>query len=169
MARMHALLSGERWRSVAVRTLVEALVPAEASQAFRLEGPDIFVPPRQATALAMVVHELITNSLKYGALGAPTGRVWVEWTLAECNGDSRVRWTWREAGGSPITTEPTPGIGTSLIQGLTRSELRGSVELGYGPDGAEHVFDLTLDSLDSTNEPSLARPGHRGAGFTVAR
>ena len=70
-----------------------------------------------------------------------------------------------------------PGIGTSIIEGLTRSELRGTVDLSYERHGAQHVFDLTLDSLErpdgspdeALDDPALVGDGHGDPAFAVAR
>jgi two-component sensor histidine kinase len=112
-----------------------------------LNGPDASIAPRQVTALGMVLQELMANSLKYGALKSPTGRVDVQWNVVDAaeGANRRLELTWRESGGPPIDAAPAPGQGTGLILGFVRSELRGMAELSYPPQGAAHRFQLNLD------------------------
>ena len=98
-------------------------------------------------ALGMVLQELTANSLKYGALSRPAGRVELRWSVgprSELHGQPFVL-SWREIGGPPIEVAPKDGQGTGLIQGFVRTELRGRLELSYPTDGASHSFFLHLD------------------------
>jgi PAS domain S-box-containing protein len=145
MAAVHTLLSGTNWSPVALRDLILALAPPDAVQRLQLEGEDAVIPPRQAPALGMVLHELMVNSIKYGALGAPAGQVRLGWRT-EGLGGSQLRIAWAESGGPAPNGRPEPGLGTSLIEGLMRSELRGTAQLHYPPEGARHELAIALDA-----------------------
>ena len=80
MTNAHALLSRGRWKGVYVADLVRReLEPCIGACDATVEGPDVLLPEEATQALAMVLHELVTNSAKYGALSAPRGRVCVRW------------------------------------------------------------------------------------------
>jgi two-component sensor histidine kinase len=93
-------------------------------------GPRIELPADTARAMALVIHELITNAAKYGALAAPTGRVNVRWT-AEGRG---VALDWIEAGGPQVQTPADYGFGSRLVV-RTLQALSGSVEPHFDPAG----------------------------------
>ncbi len=161
MSTAHMLLTRSHMAPLDLRSLITALVPAETLPCIDLAGPDIFVSARQSTALGMVMQEILTNSMKYGSLGTLGGRVQVTWRLtgenASC-GPIELELTWTESGGPPIPENMTPGVGTTLINGLVRAELRGRAELAYPHAGAAHRLLLRLDRPDGeTSEMNSCR------------
>ncbi|MEO1129997.1 MAG: PAS domain S-box protein [Planctomycetota bacterium] len=153
MARVHAMLSEARWEGVGLAELIGALRPPECLGDLRAEGPAVSIPARQASPLGMIVQELVSNSLKHGALGAAGGIVDVGWDI---NDDAVLSMSWMERGGPPIVGDPTRGVGTGLIEGFARFELRGDVELRYHADGVHHTITMRLDDQTSGGEhPSL--------------
>lgn len=156
MARVHAMLSQSRWTSLDLREIIEAMRPPEAPGHINLDGPDVRIPVRQATPLGMTVQELMSNSLKHGALSAAGGALAIRWgTDAHSDGQARrALWIdWRESGGPSVDTSPDPGLGTSLIEGFCRFELGGDVELGYSPDGVRHTIRIVLDDTTREEDP----------------
>ncbi len=149
MSSVHDLLSQGHWASLDLRHLIRSLLPLDLSSRVDLDGPDARIAANQSTALGMVLQELIANSLKHGSLTVPAGTVTVRWDLAPVDDDSagaqQLILNWIESGGPPVQPQRTPGIGTGLIQGIVRSELRGQVELGYPVEGARHHFELQLE------------------------
>ncbi|WP_374273819.1 hypothetical protein [Brevundimonas sp.] len=96
-------------------------------------GPSILLPPEAALALCMCLHKLTTNSLKYGALSRPEGRVDVRWSLTQ---DAGLSFQWWGTRGGPRVTPPTrQGFGSRLMERLARHELNGEIERIYEPDG----------------------------------
>jgi hypothetical protein len=73
-------------------------------------GPDVTLSPKLATSLGLVLHELLTNATKYGALSVPQGVVDLRWDLAEDDGQRRVHLTWTERGGPPVTARNTRAL-----------------------------------------------------------
>lgn len=155
MSVVHALLSREHWQAVDLRQLILTLAPVGAQQALRISGPAVAVVPRQATALGMVVQELLVNSLKYGVLANTAGgggHIDVQWSLdphPRNEGERSLRLRWRERGGREISEPVSAGVGTGLVQGLVRTELRGEAILDFPREGASHEFTIVLDA----NEP----------------
>jgi two-component sensor histidine kinase len=93
----------------------------------------------------MVLHELVTNASKYGALSVPEGRVSVSW---ECrnSGDAAAVLiiVWRERGGPPTSAPSQYGYGTSLICDLIPHELGGAVDLAFSSDGVSCTIEIPL-------------------------
>lgn len=147
MAGIHALLSRAQWKPVEISALIQAVLPAMPPGRIRLDGPPVAVPLRQTTALSMVLHELATNSAKYGALSSPAGCIMITWRPMAISAAGRtIELTWVEEGGPSVPPKPTPGTGSGLIEGLCRAELRGRAELRYPPEGVSHKLTLLLDA-----------------------
>jgi two-component sensor histidine kinase len=91
-------------------------------------------------SLSMVFHELATNSAKYGALSAPTGRVKVAWRIGP--DVELLTITWEETGGPPVAAPSKPGFGTRLIDSSIRRELKGVPRFDFRTEGL--VFEATL-------------------------
>jgi len=84
----------------------------------------------------MVIHELVTNAAKHGALSCPDGSVSVSWDRTGTDVAAILTITWRERGGPPIKAPVRSGYGSSLIRNLIPHELGGTVDLTFLPDGA---------------------------------
>ena len=104
MATAHSLLSQSRWQGVGLADLVRSqLAPYATDANMTISGPDVMLTAAATQAVAMVLHELVTNAAKYGALSTPGGRVSVSWDRRP-NGDATANLmiVWRELGGPPI-------------------------------------------------------------------
>lgn len=146
MAVAHALLSERKWRGVGVADIVcHQLAPYAANANTTICGPDVALTAAATEALAMVMHELVTNASKYGALSVPEGRVSVSW---ECrnSGDAAAVLiiVWRETGGPPTSAPSHYGYGTGLICDLIPHELGGAVDLAFSSDGVSCTIEIPL-------------------------
>ncbi len=153
MSTVHGILSRSRWHAVDLQTLIQTLMPADLLHRVRINGPVALINPRQATAFGMVLQELIANSLKYGSLSQPGGNIDTAWSIkntAEPT-ERKLFFTWKEIGGPRPASTPAASQGTELILGFARIELRGSVELTYPPQGAQHKFVSILDPVKESN------------------
>ena len=93
----------------------------------------------------MVLHELSTNAVKYGALSAPLGKVTVEWTrTSEASGD-RVDLNWRESGGPAAPAPEQRGFGLRLIERETSYNLRGRATVTFAVTGVEAQISFSLE------------------------
>jgi PAS domain S-box-containing protein len=136
MAAAHALLGQSRWYGVGLTDLTRRqLAPYTTDANTRISGPEVMLTAVQTQALAMVIHELVTNAAKYGALSSPAGRVSVGWDLTGA-GSSVLTITWREVGGPPVATPVQCSYGSSLIRDLIPHELDGTVDLIFQAEGA---------------------------------
>jgi two-component sensor histidine kinase len=146
MAVAHELLSQNKWQGVRVADIVRHQLAPYATKANTTTcGPDIALTAAATEALAMVLHELVTNASKYGALSIPEGRVSVSW---ECrsSGDAATVLiiVWRETGGPPVAAPSQKGYGTSLICDLIPHELGGTVDLMFLREGAFCTIGISL-------------------------
>lgn len=147
MATAHSLLSQSRWHGVGLTDLVRnQLAPYATDANMTISGTDVMLSAAATQALAMVLHELVTNAAKYGALSTPGGRVSVSWDRRP-NGDApeNLVIVWRELGGPPIAAAIQSGYGTSLIRDLIPHELGGSVDLVLASDGACCSIEIPLE------------------------
>jgi PAS domain S-box-containing protein len=137
MAAAHSLLSQTGWLSVGIEALVrDQLAPYASAGNIEIRGSDVMLAPVTVQALAMVLHELVTNAAKYGALTVPTGRVSVSWDLRSSGSAStNLFFTWQEAGGPPSVPNIQSGYGTKLIRELVPFELAGTVDLAFAAGG----------------------------------
>lgn len=139
LSAAHDLLTRTGWREADMGALVAASVGAHGDRVDRA-GPEVALAPHTAVGLSMVFHELATNSAKYGALSAPTGRVEITWRLDPVT--DVLGFTWRDVGGPPVTPPGRPGFGTRLIEGAIRREQKGQTRFDFRPDGL--VFEASL-------------------------
>jgi two-component sensor histidine kinase len=87
--------------------------------------------------IVLVLHELATNAIKYGALSTPAGRVGLVFTTEAPGGDTLpvLAMTWTEAGGPPVKAPEQRGFGTLFIERLTRRQTSGEAALNWEPQG----------------------------------
>lgn len=107
-------------------------------------GDKVSVATRAATPMALVFHELATNSAKYGALSVPEGKI--EVTLVTRDGSVRV--CWRERGGPTVTPPEDEGFGSRLLRMSVQSQLNGSIDHRWLPEGLEVDLIIPLASLE---------------------
>jgi two-component sensor histidine kinase len=162
MADAHALLSRGRRQSVNLAHLVrQELAPCAAAANTTFAGPDIFLTADAAPPVASVLHELVTNAAKYGALSNPEGHVSVQWRQRD---NGRVAGPlvidWEETGGPPVPASIPPGYGTSVIKELIAYELGGVVDLVFAPEGVHCRLEIPRKWLnDADRAPSKPHEG----------
>ncbi|MGN2243749.1 PAS domain-containing protein [Frateuria sp. GZRR33] len=145
LSRAHDILTRESWGRAPLAEIVrEAIAPYRDQHHDRLhaEGPPVWLPPRHALAFAMVLHELGTNAVKYGALSNQDGRIDIQW---QANGTLRLTWT--ESGGPPVEPPGGRGFGSRLIERGLRHEIGGRVTLDFAPAGVVCTIEVPLDGL----------------------
>ncbi len=128
------LISGRENQDIEIASLLtRALNPFRQSEAdqFLLEGQNSSVQSRIAFVLGLALHELATNSVKYGALSVPEGRVKVSWSTS----DTEFRLDWIEMGGPHVTPPTRKGFGTRLLSGALLTNVKGTANLAYDPSG----------------------------------
>jgi two-component sensor histidine kinase len=150
LGRFHALVRAHEFafsenKNIPLQHVVErTLEPyTSLSSAVLIEpGPPVVLAPGQLQPLSLILHELATNAVKYGALSAPNGQIRVGWTV-ETDDAQRLRLDWQEVGGPPASAPTSTGFGTRLIQ-VAAAELGGHPELAYGPEGLKAEILVSL-------------------------
>jgi two-component sensor histidine kinase len=97
-----------------------------------VEGPSIKLDGPAVTAVSMILHELCTNAMKYGALSSPQGRVLLNWSASAGGGFTLE---WRESGGPDVIRPEREGFGTWLLRRMVADTLAGSIDLRYHSSG----------------------------------
>ena len=151
MAVAHELLSQGNWLGVRLADLVRhQLAPYATDANTATSGPDIALNAAATEALGMVLHELVTNASKYGALSIPEGRVSVSW---ECRNSDDATFgliiLWRETCGPPVSAPCKSGYGISLICELIPHELGGTVDLAFSSEGVSCTIEIPVKQLGS--------------------
>jgi two-component sensor histidine kinase len=126
----HDVLFAKGWGGAHVQDIAAAtLAPLVGDGRLEVTGPDLAIGAHSAVSLALVLHELATNAMKYGALSNAEGRILLNWDFA---GDA-LSLTWRETGGPAVSPPQRLGFGSRLIDmGLSP---QGSVQRRYLPEG----------------------------------
>lgn len=140
LARAQTSLAQRQWHGAPLRDVLEgALSTVAESQAYRLNGPDLMLPPEQVQPLGMLVHELATNARKYGALSAPGGHLAIDW-----RGGHTGELVWQELGGPVVSVPRNAGFGSRLIQQLAQ-QIGADVHYDWRAEGL--VLRLSGDRL----------------------
>lgn len=142
LARAHQLLVGQVWQDVAITSLCERVLGAEVSAGrARFGGPELLLKAGQVLGLSMILHELYTNAIKYGALCNDQGRIDLDWSI---DGEMIVL-VWREHG-APCEKQDTPssGFGQRMIAMSVKSDLNGTIERDWSPDGLTATLTFPL-------------------------
>ncbi|MEE4455115.1 sensor histidine kinase [Novosphingobium resinovorum] len=153
----HDLLTQQDWDAVELRNVVErALRPflQEDKERFTIAGPNLRLSSTQALLIAMTLHELGTNAVKYGALSNADGRVEVRWELAEQGGGGRLGLHWREAGGPAVTPPSRKGFGSRMIERATKGE-QGTARFDFAPEGLQCTLELAIPAKDAQHPTSI--------------
>ncbi len=139
LARAHNQITNDNWGPASLKLLIEteaAAYLAGRSDRVVAQGPDILLDPQAFTTLALVFHELVTNSAKYGGL-SDSGRVAVSWRLSD---DGDLHLDWRERGGPAVQAPTRQGFGTTIIRRSIPYDLGGSARIAYLLAGVEAHF-----------------------------
>ena len=135
------------------------LAPYAKPDGRRLEvnGPPIALKPRAAITFGMVLHELATNSVKYGALSLPDGRLQVSWDTPGHSTPQRLELRWIESGGTSPSGPIKRGFGLEFIERAMQFELDGAAKIAFEKTGLQCTIDLPLGPDVAASGP--ASPG----------
>lgn len=148
MALGHAndLLTGERWTGASLKAAIaQAVKPHAPSSRFSYQGADVTLTPKTALAITLAAHELATNALKYGAWSKEGGTVSVSCDrYRDDGGKLRFRLVWQEQGGPQVEVPAGSGFGSRLIKRGLASEIAGTVDMIFEPQGLRCVVDAPV-------------------------
>ena len=138
----------------------ELFAQAGHRSAYALDGPPVSLAPKAAEVLALALHELATNSVKYGVLGDARdigGTVHVRWEVVQEGGPDWLDLRWREPTRAGETASLEPGFGTELITQRVPYELRGRASLTIG--AREIAARIEFPLVDSSSLLETSAPG----------
>lgn len=142
LSNAHNQLADRRWQDADLRALAEdVLAPYRADHRVTLEGETVMISAKTAVSLSLVLHELATNAVKYGALSLPAGKLTVSWRRT---GPQRLALEWQEADGPPVSPPTHQGFGARFIAGAIGGELGGRVEHEFAPGGVRCRIEAPL-------------------------
>jgi two-component sensor histidine kinase len=133
LAKAQDLIFEEEGRGAVLGELIHTIMQSFGSR-ISMEGPSVYLKASVAQSFALVVHELATNAVKYGALTKPSGRVSINWTLDAGSEEPTVSFTWRERGGPPAKPPEHRGFGSLLLEKAIASP-SGPPRFDFGPEG----------------------------------
>jgi len=146
LGRVYDLLLKNNWTSATLASIVRtAIDPFDKGARFSVEIPEIDVSPSAVLPLAMILNELCTNAVKYGALSNAAGCVAISTAINASN--ERFGFSWVEAGGPSVQIPTHQSFGTRLIEQAFVGELRGEAHLSFEPFGVVCHLDIPLASL----------------------
>ncbi len=138
LAAAHNLLTQASWGAAPLRDIVMSSAEATAGELidrFEFSGPDLTLPPQTSVSLAMIVHELSTNAIKYGGLSTQEGKVLINWDVREEGNNEILSLVWEETGGPPVEAPERPSFGMRLISRGLSSDSGSKAEIDFPPSG----------------------------------
>lgn len=140
LARTHSYLIGSNWDRMSIRDLIARQLEhghTDLAGQMRIGGPEILLGASEAQALSMAIHELTTNSLKYGALKDGEGRLTVDWAA---EGETGFRLTWTEAVAEAPAPSGRKGFGSMILDAIVPTQLGGKATREITADGLNYVL-----------------------------
>lgn len=145
LASAHEILTGSSWEVAPLVTLMDALLAAYRDEAGQVSwhGDDVELDSRQLLSMGMIVHELLTNAIKYGALSQPGGRLAITWRREA----GWLNFAWDETGLEGVTPPARLGFGSKMIKLSAGHELRGRLTTEWATDGVRHRLAFPLERI----------------------
>lgn len=155
LASAHALLGRHAWRDISVEQLLRAQLEFYGAQRITFDGPRVALGATLVQPLALVVHEMVANADRHGALSRPEGSVALRWHF---NAEGGLVLTWTETGGPPPARERKRGFGMTMVPAIIERQLRGRAILDWRPEGLAAQFSLPPSVEDAPFDLSSPRP-----------
>jgi PAS domain S-box-containing protein len=146
LSRAHDVLTRENWEGADLYEIVDQAVAPYSSRGedrLHLRGSKVRLQPRTALSLAMMLQELATNAVKYGALSNATGEIRITWEVVR-GAPSHLHLRWEESGGPAVQPPTRRGFGTRLIERSLAQDLGGNVDIAFAATGLVCTVDAPL-------------------------
>jgi PAS domain S-box-containing protein len=141
LANVHSLFVATRWIGAELSTIArQELAPYSKTGGTRVRigGPEVLLEPNAAQAIAITLHELATNAVKYGSLSVSNGQIELHWSHQE---DGRLDLRWTEMGGPPVRVPTRRGFGGRIVEQMI-GQLKGKTRFDWRTEGL--VCEITL-------------------------
>jgi two-component sensor histidine kinase len=147
LARTHSMLAEHAFLGVPLKDILAKELTGFSDQT-TVSACDIAVNTRAAENFALIVHELVTNAVKYGALSTRQGRVDIRCNTEGTDGKRQLRFEWKESGG-PTVKEPTrKGFGSAILFEIAKG-FGQDVQAKYEPGGLTYQVRLLLSGIEA--------------------
>ncbi len=155
MASAHDLLVRSQWQGAAFADLITEEFRPYGLHRVRIDGPVLWLTPNAALAFRLMIHELATNAAKYGALSRDEGRIFIDWTVAEVNGERSLRFSWEERGGPTVPPPSKRGFGSEIVEKYAAKELSGTLSIQFEPDGVRVSLHAPVREIAALSPPDF--------------
>ena len=157
LARTHSMLANNAFLGAPLKEIVAQELTSFSDQV-TVTGCDIVVNTRAAENFALIIHELATNAVKYGALSTRQGRVAIQCSIDGANGRGQFRFEWRESGGPPVSPPARKGFGSTILFEVAK-QFSQDVQAKFSPEGFTYQLRSLLTEIEAPraeSPPSLA-------------
>lgn len=150
LARAHNQITEDHWGPAPLAALVQAEAAAfiEEGEKILASGDPVMLNPQAYSTMALVIHELVTNSTKYGSLSVPGGTVKFDWWRDE---HKNLLLRWKDINGPVVSPPKRKGFGTTIIEKSVPYDLGGEATVDYHPSGVEANFCIPSRHIGPTN------------------
>jgi PAS domain S-box-containing protein len=150
LAQAHSLLAEAAWQGAPLAEIIQRQFAA-FSKRYDLSGGDIVLNTPATQQFALVIHELATNAMKYGALSLPNGRVSIDCAVRRANGDGTLTFSWKEVGGPSVSAPKQKGFGSTILLDGAK-QLGAKAWLNYEPKGLHYELRFPLSAVEAANK-----------------
>jgi two-component sensor histidine kinase len=154
LARTHSMLANNAFLGAPLKEIVAQELTSFSDQV-TVTGCDIAVNTRAAESFALIIHELATNAVKYGALSTRQGRVAIQCSIDGANGSGQFRFEWRESGGPPVSPPARKGFGSTILFEVAK-QFSQDVQAKFSPEGFTYQLRSLLAGIEAPRAESPA-------------
>jgi PAS domain S-box-containing protein len=148
LAQAQELLTASHGSGASLRELAQLVLAAQGEEDnLDIDIEDVRLSSEGAQTIALVLHELMTNALKYGALSNGKGMVEIRGRQTRAGHESTYGLSWRETGGPPVKGMADAGFGTKLVTSTVKRQCRGELAVDWHPDGLHVDCKFPLSSI----------------------
>lgn len=156
LAQSIEALAKQQWGGIPLSSMIEMQLSTVTGSTGRVElrGKDFLANANAVQNLGLVFYELATNSVKYGALSAPEGRILIEWQVLQADDledTAALRLSWSESGGPPVVEPRRRGFGSTVIERHAAAAFGGKVAVDFDSRGLRWVLTAPLAAFENPN------------------
>jgi two-component sensor histidine kinase len=149
LAHTHAVLANNAWVGAPLNEIISQELNGFDGQV-SVTGCNIAVNTPAAQNFALILHELRTNAVKYGALSSPSGCVTIDGLIESANGNEQFRFRWNESGGPPVIEPTRKGFGSAVLL-ETAKRFGQAAAAVYRPEGLIYEFRVLLSAIEPSD------------------
>src|SRR5439155_16747856 len=160
LSQAYAMMAAAKWEGALLQKIIERQIGGMSSR-IKVTGCEVIVVPSAAQQFAMIIHELTTNALKYGALSAPEGSVSIEGKIDRSGADGVLWFAWKEIGGPTVSPPIRRGFGSVILLDSAKYFAE-DVSMDYLPAGLVYGLKIRLSVIEaSPRDPSYQQSVRR--------